>query len=108
LEYAANFAGELFPATVEKGPAWLALLKAPECRNAVTLVEFADASVERNRAATSDKRKRFNNMIDPPKPNSNSRTVLAETRCIRANAMPTGTQLCSYRCKYLPIAEMRK
>jgi hypothetical protein len=35
----------------------------PECRYAaVTLVEFAEASVESNNAAASDKSKRFNNI----------------------------------------------
>jgi hypothetical protein len=49
-----------------EAPAW-------ECRNAVvTLVESAEASVVRNRAATSDKRERLANRIEPPKPNSNA------------------------------------
>jgi hypothetical protein len=53
----------------------LATSEAParECRNAVvTLVESAEASVVRNRAATSDKRERLANRIEPPKPNSNA------------------------------------
>jgi hypothetical protein len=46
---------------------------APECRNAVvTLVESAEASAVRNRAATSDKRERLANNREPPKPNSKS------------------------------------
>ena len=49
---------------------------APECRNAmVTLVESAEASAVRNRAATSDNRERLANNGEPPKPNSKSSSV---------------------------------
>jgi hypothetical protein len=42
--------------------------EAPECRNAaVTVVELAEASVEKERATTRDKRKRRPDTIDPPK-----------------------------------------
>jgi hypothetical protein len=52
----------------------LATPEAPECRNAaVTLVESAEASVVRNREATSDKR--LSNKIEPPKTNSISVTL---------------------------------
>ena len=58
----------------------LATSEAParECRNAVvTLVESAEASVVRNRAAT-DKRERLANNREPPKPNSKSSSFTGE------------------------------
>jgi hypothetical protein len=71
---------------------------APECRNAaVTLVESAEASVVRNREATSGKR--LANKIEPPKTNpgfdySRSRQtfLLGGTLLGGATAMPIGAE----------------
>ena len=76
LSYATNIEGVALPALVEKWPAETlarSLALALDCRlSVVTLMESAEASVQRNRATTSDKEKQLVDKIDPPKPHSNS------------------------------------
>ena len=81
----------------------------------LTVVELAEASVEKERATTSDKRKRRCNTIDPPKTKSISITVVLGKLSLRggtllrsATAMPIGAEGQARDNKHLETAEIGK
>jgi hypothetical protein len=60
----------------------------------VTPTESAEASVERNKAMTSDKRKRLRNTVNPPKTKFpfSLQQLMVWTRLRSATAIPTGSR----------------
>jgi hypothetical protein len=81
----------------------------------LTVVQLAEASVEKERPTTSDKRKRRLNKMDPPKTNagfdySRSRQTfqLGGTLVRNATAMPIGAQSQARCSKHLQIEEIVK
>jgi hypothetical protein len=81
----------------------------------LTVAELAEASVESDRATTSDKRKRRCNTMDPPRINSISvtlvlgKTFLTGRMLLRsATAIPIGAQVYARCGKHLQIAELVK